>query len=195
LSREEIAVVGGGPAGLLTALNIDNHDVVVYEEHKDVGVPKHCAGFVSNETARILTRYASKDVIDHKYWNIVFYTPKGVYRLYFKDPIVYHVNRPLLEKKLLDRVVGKGHKIFFKKKARPGSKPGEVIVKGDSLSYDLVVASDGASSLFRSKYLGRISKRLVGVQYIYRIKGLDPDTIHYGYCNYRKRTCFFGNYC
>jgi geranylgeranyl reductase family protein len=42
----DVAIVGGGPAGLTTAriLASSGHDVVVFEEHGEVGVPVHCTG-------------------------------------------------------------------------------------------------------------------------------------------------------
>jgi digeranylgeranylglycerophospholipid reductase len=51
----DIAIVGGGPAGLLTAARCAaaGLDVVVFEEHVDVGAPTHCTGIVSFETANL----------------------------------------------------------------------------------------------------------------------------------------------
>jgi digeranylgeranylglycerophospholipid reductase len=48
----EVIVVGAGPAGLYTALGLAKAglDVVVVEEHAEVGVPTHCTGIVSAET-------------------------------------------------------------------------------------------------------------------------------------------------
>jgi len=42
----DVAVVGAGPAGLTTArqLAARGHDVVVLEEHSQIGVPVHCTG-------------------------------------------------------------------------------------------------------------------------------------------------------
>jgi digeranylgeranylglycerophospholipid reductase len=49
----DVAVVGGGPAGLLAAALCAEAglDVVVFEEHADFGEPAHCTGIVSLETA------------------------------------------------------------------------------------------------------------------------------------------------
>ena len=42
----DVAIVGAGPAGLTTArvLASKGHDVVVLEEHREIGVPVHCTG-------------------------------------------------------------------------------------------------------------------------------------------------------
>ena len=49
----DVAIVGGGPAGLLVAERCAEAglDVIVFEEHPAVGEPTHCTGIVSLETA------------------------------------------------------------------------------------------------------------------------------------------------
>ena len=42
----DVAIIGGGPAGLTVARTLasNGHDVVVLEEHGEIGVPVHCTG-------------------------------------------------------------------------------------------------------------------------------------------------------
>jgi digeranylgeranylglycerophospholipid reductase len=51
----DVAVVGGGPAGLLTARRCAESglDVIVLEEHERIGEPVHCTGIISLETASL----------------------------------------------------------------------------------------------------------------------------------------------
>jgi digeranylgeranylglycerophospholipid reductase len=51
----DLAIVGGGPAGLLTARRCAEAglDVVVFEEHPEIGEPTHCTGVISLETAAL----------------------------------------------------------------------------------------------------------------------------------------------
>ena len=52
----DLAIVGAGPAGLLTATRCAESglDVVVLEEHARIGRPTHCTGIVSLETAEFV---------------------------------------------------------------------------------------------------------------------------------------------
>ncbi len=51
----DLAIVGGGPAGLLTARRCAEAglDVILLEEHEQIGEPAHCTGIVSLETAAL----------------------------------------------------------------------------------------------------------------------------------------------
>ena len=47
----DVVIVGAGPAGLITARNLASagHDVVVLEEHAEIGIPVHCTGLLGSE--------------------------------------------------------------------------------------------------------------------------------------------------
>src|ERR1043165_6519505 len=49
----DVAIVGGGPAGLLAAARLAETglEVEVLEEHSEIGRPTHCTGIVSLEVA------------------------------------------------------------------------------------------------------------------------------------------------
>src|SRR5438094_4781347 len=51
----DVVVVGAGPAGLYTSLRAaeEGLDVLVLEEHSEIGAPTHCTGIVSGETNRL----------------------------------------------------------------------------------------------------------------------------------------------
>jgi len=178
LPANSVLVVGAGPAGLLTAIFVRRREVVVFEEHREVGKPKHCAGFVGEDTAKTYASITGFGIIDNEYDTLVFYTPKGKFELSFKKPIVYRVDRPMLEEKLLDRALAKDVRVEFGRRVKPGSSAGEVVVDGVTKSYEMVVAADGPASMFRKKYYGGYTNKLIGIQYIYRAEGLDDGVIH-----------------
>ena len=47
----DVAIVGAGPAGLITARNLAaaGRDLVVLEEHATIGLPVHCTGLLGSE--------------------------------------------------------------------------------------------------------------------------------------------------
>ncbi len=52
----DVAVIGGGPAGLSTAISASKLyvDTILFEEHESIGLPWHCAGIVSSSRLRSL---------------------------------------------------------------------------------------------------------------------------------------------
>jgi geranylgeranyl reductase family protein len=52
----DVAVIGGGPAGLSTATSASklHVDTILFEEHESIGLPWHCAGIVSSNRLRSL---------------------------------------------------------------------------------------------------------------------------------------------
>ncbi len=110
--RADVIVVGGGPAGLLTAYEVASagFEVVVLEEHKSIGRPSHCAGLVSVKGLRRLgIRVPSKVIINDKILCATFVSPSG-YRFDIGrgETQAYVIDRELFDRYLADLAEKKG---------------------------------------------------------------------------------------
>lgn len=73
----DVIVVGAGPAGLYTALLVaeEGLDVLVLEEHAEVGAPTHCTGIVSAETYDLYK--IPDDIVLHRPSRCIVFGPGG----------------------------------------------------------------------------------------------------------------------
>ncbi len=98
----EVVVIGGGPSGSFTALNLAKRGikVTVFEEHQEIGVPLHCAGHISIGNLTRLGLYPlPKNIVENIFLGAKIYFPNGAeLTLKFNEPITCTVNRELFDK-------------------------------------------------------------------------------------------------
>jgi len=136
----KIAIVGGSIAGLECAIRLaDHHDVIVYEEHKEIGYPLRCAegwvrvvepyGCVVKEIETAIVRELDNNL--------------NVKREYTIDVngMVTIIDRPKMEKLMAEIAEKKGAEIITGRRVKLSELKG----------YDLVVDASGYPSLFGSR--------------------------------------------
>ena len=98
----DVVVIGGGPCGSFSALNLAKNgvNVTVFEEHREIGVPSHCAGHLSISGLKRLGLYPlPKEVIENIFYGAKFHSPNGAeFSVRFDSPITCAVNRTLFDK-------------------------------------------------------------------------------------------------
>lgn len=98
---QDVVVIGGGPCGSFSALNLAKKgvNVTVFEEHGEIGVPSHCAGHLSISGLKHLGLYPlPKEVVENIFYGANFHSPNGVgFSVRFNSPITCVVNRKLFD--------------------------------------------------------------------------------------------------
>ncbi len=146
----DIVVVGGGPVGLTVAFSIASrgHNVLIVEEHAEVGVPTHCTGKISVNACRELNLCPP---VLHELRGAVFHSPSdATFSVERKETQAYIIDRAKLDSQIAEKAVGAGATL------RTNSRVCRVVVKESGVSIDFneggrtscraVVAADGSLS-------------------------------------------------
>ncbi len=178
-----VGVVGGGPAGLLSSIVLSRAGVFVdvFEEHPQVGLPRHCTGLLSSETINSMQKIAgglSKDFILRSFREYVVRVAGSSKSLTLKIPgKVYVTDRVLLEQELTDVATSEGVNVLLKSRVNGLSSDGQLMASGDvgPRKYDLVILSEG-SAMNYSTALRMCEGReyLRALQSVIRVKGHVP---------------------
>ncbi len=112
--KTDAAVIGAGPAGLIAAEVISRHgfSVDVFEEHKRVGYPVHCAGMVSIEGFEKLG--FEPDPVFHQntiYGGRVFSSDGSCITIRDRKPRAYIIDRRSFDQYLAETALSKGARI------------------------------------------------------------------------------------
>jgi geranylgeranyl reductase family protein len=128
----DVAIVGGGPAGLLAAEHCAEAglDVVVFEEHPSIGEPTHCTGIVSLETAELAK--IPNDAILARLSRARLHGPGGAAHEFawnggLREQILA-IDRAVFDAMLAQRAADAGALI------RPGLRVTEVAVEGNGVA-------------------------------------------------------------
>ncbi|MEM2631754.1 MAG: NAD(P)/FAD-dependent oxidoreductase [Candidatus Bathyarchaeia archaeon] len=99
---QDIIVIGGGPCGSFSAMHIAKKGVkvTVFEEHREIGVPSHCAGHISIAGLKLLGLYPLPNkIIENIFYGAKLYSPSGLeLSIHFSSPATCAVNRTLFDK-------------------------------------------------------------------------------------------------
>ncbi|HDM26810.1 MAG TPA: NAD(P)/FAD-dependent oxidoreductase, partial [Candidatus Bathyarchaeota archaeon] len=107
----DVAVIGGGPSGLLAAREAARRgvDVAVFEEHSRIGVPIHCAGLLSTSGLRRLGLPHRGVYVQNRVRGALFYSPSGLsFTVERPHPVACVVDRALFDQELADRAADRG---------------------------------------------------------------------------------------
>lgn len=112
----DIVVIGGGPCGSFSALAAARlgANVVVCEEHGEIGIPSHCTGHVSVSGLKRIGLSLPSEIVENEIRGAVFYSPSCCqFSVEFVSPVTWVINRRLFDKYLSNLAVRAGVKYFL----------------------------------------------------------------------------------
>jgi len=191
--KPDIVVVGGGPCGSYSALTAAKlgAEVMVCEEHEEIGVPKHCAGHLNISSLRRLGLRIPRGAVENEIRGAVFYSPSGKeFVLRCRAPVTYVVNRELFDKHLFDLAVKSGVQYRLKSRVKSllfdsGSVKGVSLKEGsrseERLEANVVIDAEGCSSkLLKKTGLNGLKGSMMvrGIQAeVDDVEGVDEDMV------------------
>jgi geranylgeranyl reductase family protein len=183
--RTEVAIVGGGPAGLIAARELASKgvQVKVFEEHAGIGTPNHCAGILSVEGLKRIGIEPDTKFLRYEVTGGMAFAPDGTgIRINGDRTRAYIVDRAIFDRYLADEAVEAGAEIERDHRIRDFIlKDGRVKgVRGDtSIEASIVIDAEGASGTLARKLglsrpedgvLAGINANVHGIQ-------LEPDMV------------------
>ena len=171
----DVIVVGGGPVGSFTALNLAKRgaEVTVFEEHKAIGSPSHCAGHLSIRSLRNLGLYPLPGkIVENTYAQANFYSPSGFkFSVHLAKPVTCSINREAFDKYIADKAEQAGARYCLNSRAQSlliegGTVKGVTVEqdgKTENVAAKIVVDAEGISSrlLRQAGLAGLNGERLV----------------------------------
>ena len=157
----DVIIVGGGPCGSFTALNLAKLgcNVNVFEEHREIGVPSHCAGHLAIKGLQLLGLYPlPQEIVENTFYGVIVHSPKGSKLcIRYSSPVTCAVNRVLFDKYIAGMAEKYGAEYFLNSIVESlviedGFVNGVVVrckEAEEKFSAKLVVDAEGVSSRIR----------------------------------------------
>jgi len=188
----DVVVVGGGVSGSFSALTAAKLglEVAVCEEHREIGVPPHCAGHVSLSGLKLVGLQLPNNIVENEFKGAVFYSPFGrKFEVRLPSPVTCVVNRELLDKHLANLAEKAGAHYLLESRAESFlADPNfvkEVVIRRrgakEALMSNLVIDAEGCGSLLLKKAGLQTLDRSMTVHAIQaevdRVKEMNMDTV------------------
>ncbi len=141
----KISIIGAGPVGgYLASLLAKDHEVLLFEDHKEIGNPVQCTGLVTDSMNEIVE--LKNQFIINKIKRIRVIAPnKKSIELNLKNENIV-LDRQKFDSYLVNQAVDKGIKLFFDHKFKDFSNNEITFENQNKFKTDILVGADGPFS-------------------------------------------------
>jgi flavin-dependent dehydrogenase len=144
----KVHVVGAGPAGSIAAISAlcEGHEVVMSEEHSQIGIPENCSGLFSKDGLESLSQFLDyrKSVINKIHGADIYFSGTKL-EVRKREPVGFVCSRSILDSLLASKAESLGASINY----------GQRI--GKNYLSDTIIGADGPTSSVAMNFgLGRI---------------------------------------
>ncbi|WP_456478373.1 geranylgeranyl reductase family protein [Geoglobus ahangari] len=174
-------VVGGGPAGSLSAANLSERAEVTLVEAKGVsGFPAKCGGLISEDCFEALSRYCrASRALQNRIDGAFFFSPSGRYAELRGKSRAVVVERKALDPMLLQAA---SKSVDVRMKTRfDGADGGKVrlVEQGEERfeRFDIVIGADGPESMVARTYGFERPEIFTGKQYLMEFEPIDERMV------------------
>ncbi len=183
----KVAVIGGGPAGLLAAREICRRglDLHVFEEDLEIGSPERCGGLLSLSGLERISAPKPMKYVLNLIRGAIFHSPSGrEFKLDARRWVAAVISRKRFDQMLGEEVEKMGGEISCGVRVRNVKRIGESfdLDLGDRrFSADWVIDAEGMGSKLMRKILGLSTDRkrwIPIIQLTTQGHGLDPSFVH-----------------
>jgi len=191
----KVAIVGAGPAGTLTSLNLsEKAEIVIFEAKQSPGFPVKCGGLISEDCFKELKKYCKVErSLINKIRGAFFISPSGKYA-----EVAGKTGSAVIERKILDSMLlkeaGKIADIRMKSRVFEISENTIKIVSQKekySEAFDAVIGADGAESIVAKELGFERPEIFSGKQYLMEFEAIQKDMVEL-YFGKRYSDGFFG---
>jgi len=184
-SRTDIAIIGGGPAGLIAAREAAKTGiaVTVFEEHQEIGVPCHCAGLLSFKGLGEIRVPLDQSFVQNRLKGAHFFSPSKLSITVERDkPVACVVDRAHFDRFLAEQAIQAGADLRLDSKVKILKRlDEEILLAGDfgTVKADIIVDAEGlASHLIKQIGLQPLTVKHLLPALQYDLKGVDVDPDH-----------------
>src|SRR5579875_715184 len=147
----DFIIVGAGPSGLYSAIELakNGNEVIVLEEDRKIGIPRHCTGIISNDAAKLIGNAAFGSIVN-KVKRAVFKYDNKSFDLSFPSDVTLVLDRIRFEELLYEEASKLGCKIFTGKRVKKiDIQKDKVVVDAGDVHYakGLIYAAGSRPSL------------------------------------------------